>query len=73
MEYTYPFQNYKIYVLDVEQTPITAIDNISVEEGVKSVRYYNVAGAESTTPFNGVNIVVKEMLDGSKVTTKVVK
>jgi hypothetical protein len=72
-EYTYPFQNYKIYVLDVEQTPITAIDNISVEEGVKSVRYYNVAGAESTTPFNGVNIVVKEMLDGSKVTTKVVK
>ena len=74
LDYDYPFQNYKLLVLDVTETnPITAIDGIAVEEGVKSVRYYNVAGAESTTPFNGVNIVVKEMLDGSKVTTKVIK
>jgi hypothetical protein len=42
-------------------------------ENVKSVRFYNAAGVESATPFNGVNIVVCEMTDGSKSVIKVVK
>ena len=73
LDYNYPFQNYKLLVLEVEElAPPTAIDGIIVEEGVKSVRYYNVAGAESTVPFNGVNIIVKEMNDGTRVTTKAI-
>ncbi len=73
LNYNYPFQNYKLLVLEVEElAPPTAIDGIIVEEGVKSVRYYNVAGAESTVPFNGVNIIVKEMNDGTRVTTKAI-
>ena len=72
-DYDFPFQNYKLFVLDVEETQIpTAIDDIFAEQGVKSVRYYNAAGAESTVPFSGVNIIVKEMLDGTKVTTKAI-
>lgn len=74
MDYDYPFQNYKLLVTEVtEEPPTTAINNIYLEEGVKSVRFYNAAGVESNVPFPGVNIVVKEMNDGSKVTTKVIK
>lgn len=50
----------------------TGIDSISMEN-VKAVRYYNAAGVESATPFQGVNIVVREMTDGSKSVVKVVK
>ena len=39
---------------------------------MKSVRYFNAAGLESNVPFPGVNIIVKEMNDGSKVTTKAI-
>lgn len=70
-DYDYRWQNYKLVLLDVTGV-ITGIDDINVEEGVKNVRYYNIAGVESSTPFHGVNIVVKEMNDGSKVTTKAV-
>lgn len=73
LDYDYPFQNYKLLVLDVTEEPIpTAINGIFLEEGVKSVRFYNAAGIESNVPFNGLNIVVKEMNDGSRVTTKAI-
>ena len=73
LDYDYPFQNYKLLVLDVTEEPIpTAINGIFLEEGVKSVRFYNAAGIESNVPFTGFNIVVKEMNDGSKVTTKAI-
>ena len=58
-------------VMVVTKTP-TAIDTINMEN-VKAVRYYNVAGVESATPFQGVNIVVREMTDGSKSVIKIVK
>ena len=73
MDYDYAFQNYKLLVTDVIEEPIpTAINGIFLEEGVKSVRYYNAAGVESNVPFNGINIIVKEMNDGSRVTTKAI-
>ena len=50
----------------------TGIENLNMDN-VKSVRYYNLQGVESATPFDGVNIMVREMTDGSKVATKVVK
>lgn len=73
MDYDYPFQNYTIKATSVEEVdPSTGVTSIFLEDGVKSVRYYNAAGVESNVPFQGVNIVVKEMNDGSKVATKVV-
>lgn len=71
MDYDYPFQNYKLLVLDADENDVpTAIDGVFLEEGVKSVRYFNAAGIESNVPFQGVNIIVKEMNDGTIVTTK---
>ncbi len=58
-------------VMVVTKTP-TAIEAINMEN-VKAVRYYNVAGVESATPFQGVNIVVREMTDGTKNVTKMIK
>jgi hypothetical protein len=57
-------------VMVIEKT--TGIDAINTSN-VKSVRYYNLQGVESATPFQGVNIVVREMTDGSKVASKIVK
>ena len=50
----------------------TGIENINMDN-VKAVRFFNASGVESATPFQGVNIVVREMNDGSKVVTKMVK
>ncbi|GEM_PF-2325750 len=71
MDYDYDFQNYLAYALVMPSTP-TAIENINLDN-VKAVRYYNVAGVESATPFQGVNIVVMEMTDGTTKAVKVVK
>lgn len=55
-------------------SPSTGINTISAGKGeVKAVRYYNLMGVESATPFDGVNIVVKEFNDGTRETSKVVK
>lgn len=56
----------------MEGQTLTGIDEIGTS-AVKSVRYYDMQGHESAVPFNGVNIVVKEMTDGSRQTTKIVK
>lgn len=64
------------YILQYEPTEgttviPTAIKAISKE--VKSVRYYNTLGIESTTPFDGVNIIVTTFTDGTHATTKAIK
>ena len=45
---------------------------LSVSKHVKSVRYYNVAGASSDHPFTGVNIIVTTYDDGTQKTIKAV-
>ena len=69
----YPFQNYIANALYEPETNIpTGVEDLKVEN-VKSIRYVNAAGIESDTPFQGVNIVVIEMTDGSKKIVKTVK
>ncbi len=73
MDYTYDFQNYIANALDEPTNNIpTGVENLKLD-GVKNVRYYNAAGIESATPFQGVNIVVMEMTDGTKKVVKVIK
>lgn len=48
------------------------IQNLNTREAI-GVKYYNVAGIESDTPFKGVNIVVTRYSDGSTTTTKILK
>ena len=51
-------------------TFIFGVENANQVAGVK---YYNIAGIESDTPFQGVNIVVTRYTDGTMTTRKVVK
>ena len=57
----------------VNQDFTSGISNVNTGKTVESVRYYNAAGVESSTPFDGVNIVVKMMNDGSKEVVKVLR
>lgn len=52
---------------------ITCVDDLNASAEVASVTYYNLAGVASQEPFDGVNLVVKTMTDGSTVTTKMIK
>ena len=69
-DYDYPFQNYVANALYEPEKIDIATGVESVRTTVKSVRYINAAGLESDTPFQGVNIVVTEMADGTKKVTK---
>ena len=68
-------ESYKVYALDLDAgSPVTAISTVKIGNGeVKSVKYVNVAGIVSDTPFQGVNIVVTEYTDGSRTTTKMLR
>ena len=67
----------KFYVKKQELKPETsvptAISTVNANSQVESVRYYNVAGIESSKPFAGMNIVVTRYSDGSTTTSKVVR
>lgn len=52
--------------------PTGVIQNLNTRE-VVGVKYYNTLGIESSTPFDGVNIVVTRYSDGSTTTTKILK
>ena len=68
--------DFMVYPLDLSAAtdPATAIESVVSGNGeVKSVKFYNVAGIESATPFQGVNIVVTEYTDGSRTTTKMLR
>lgn len=50
-----------------------AITTVASDKQVESVRYYNLAGVESTEPFHGVNLKVTTYSDGTHRTDKTVK
>ncbi len=52
---------------------VTAVEELTGNKNVVSVRYYNVMGVESTHPFDGINIVVTRYNDGSVTTVKVMR
>lgn len=63
-EYVYPFT--------INGGIPTGIENLNARQ-VVSEKYYNPAGIESSTPFQGVNIVVTRYSDGSTTTTKILR
>lgn len=68
------FDNIKATILDVEEVDTTTgINDVNAAAGAASVRYYNLQGVESATPFDGLNIVVTKHADGSATATKVIK
>ncbi len=53
-----------------DQEVPTSVNNVESEKTIENVQYISPAGAESSTPFQGVNIVVKHYTDGSKTIAK---
>ena len=51
----------------------TGVNDMNINKAVASVEYVNVNGQVSTTPFEGVNVVVTRYADGTKSVTKIVK
>lgn len=51
----------------------SGVEDITANKQVAAVRYINVAGQESETPFNGINIVVTTYTDGSVSTVKMMR
>ena len=66
-----------IYPLDFASTSSNVVTGVQELKGamkaVESVRYYNMMGMESKTPFEGINIVVTRYTDGSTSTTKILR
>lgn len=51
----------------------SAVKDLNATKAVASVKYVNVAGAESNVPFDGVNIMVTTYADGTTQAAKVIK
>ena len=71
----YP-QKYVVYPINLASEVVTAIDDVKTNEAVKRTltrtRYFNIMGVEQSTPFDGVNIIVKEYSDGSRESSKAI-
>lgn len=61
-----------ILTVTKEKDTPTAVSDINVDN-IASVKYVNLAGQVSTTPFDGMNIQVTTMNDGSKKVVKVLR
>ena len=66
---------YLVYPLELnrERSVITAVSDVQAPKTVQHVRYYNLAGIESSEPAPGLNIVVTTYTDGTTQTAKVMK
>lgn len=62
----------RVQTLVITTKEATAVSTIEAEKAVTGVRYYNLAGAQSATPFAGANIVVTTYADGSTRAQKVI-
>ncbi len=65
----------RAYVQSIEvfYDEATSVEDATAQKEVASVAYYNLAGVESATAFNGVNIKVTTYADGTKEAVKVIK
>lgn len=51
----------------------TGVEDVNAEKTVAGVIYYNLLGAASDSPFEGVNVVVTTYTDGTKSSKKILK
>lgn len=57
----------------LEKINTSGVAQVETAKVVQSVRYYNLQGQQSATPFQGVNIQLTRYTDGSTRTTKLLK
>lgn len=66
------WKNYILYPVSVNTNIPTGVTDVNAKT-VAGVKYVNVAGMESNTPFDGVNIMVTTYTDGTHSAVKVIK
>lgn len=66
------WKNYILYPVAVNTNLPTGVTDVYAKT-VAGVKYVNVAGMESNTPFDGVNIMVTTYTDGTHSAVKVIK
>lgn len=66
------WKNYILYPVAVNTNLPTGVTDVYAKT-VAGVKYVNVAGIESNTPFDGVNIMVTTYTDGTHSAVKVIK
>lgn len=66
------WKNYILYPVAVNTNLPTGVTDVYAKT-VAGVKYVNVAGMESNTPFDGVNIMVTTYTDGTHSVVKVIK
>lgn len=66
------WKNYILYPVAVNTNLPTGVTDVYAKT-VAGVKYVNVAGMESNTPFDGVNIMVTTYTDGTQSAVKVIK
>ena len=59
--------------IEVVYDEATSVEDATAEKTVAGVKYYNLAGIESATAFDGVNVKVTTYTDGTKEAVKVIK
>ena len=60
-------------VLNNDPDHATGVEDVNAEKTVAGVVYYNLLGAASDRPFEGVNVVVTTYTDGTKSSKKILK
>lgn len=67
-----PSTMFRCYPLDLPGSGAipTSVVNLAADKTVVAVRYYNLMGQESKTPYQGINIVVTTYSDGTRIATK---
>lgn len=65
------YNNYTI--MPVIASPTTGVEVVDTAKQAVKVKYVNMLGVMSDTPFNGVNVVITEYNDGSRVVIKEVR
>ena len=60
-------------VLNNDPNHATGVEDVNAEKTVASVVYYNLLGAASDRPFEGVNVVVTTYTDGTKSSKKILR
>lgn len=70
--YSDDLKNNKTYTINMNGN-VTGIASVVTEAEAVGTTYYNMLGVASKTPFAGVNVVVTEYSDGSRIASKVVK
>lgn len=66
-------KDYIVYPVNISNPIVTSVDEVSAVKELASVKYVNLQGQVSATPFEGVNIQVSTYTDGSTRTVKMMK